>query len=360
LKSAGTPGYPRDMHFGLFVEEARPGYTQAQAFREALDLADTAEAIGLDCVWLGEIHFNPGRSVISAPMVMATAMASRTRRIHVGTAVQVLPLGNPLRIAEEAATLDQLSEGRFQMGVGRSGAARTYDVLGIPYGESQARFKEALAIIREAWKGKPFSYRGEFYKFENAVVAPRPYQDPHPPLRMAANSPETFPQVAELGVALFVGLRDHDTTDLGAHIRRYRQAWREAGHAGEGSVYLRIPIYAGETEEGAREEARESITYFFQRHAELTQAGLGRAGAGPDDRRAARLEHLQRMTYDEICRTRVAFGSAPALIERLRELRETLDIDGVIIEPNAGGLIPAPLAMRSLRIVAERVLPAFK
>lgn len=348
------------MHFGLFVEEARPGDTQAQAFREALELADTAEAIGLDCVWLGEIHFNPSRSVISAPLVMATAMATRTKRVHVGTAVQVLPLGNPLRIAEEAATLDQLSEGRFQMGVGRSGAARTYDVLGIPYGESQARFKEALAIIREAWKGKPFSYQGEYYKFQNAVVTPRPYQDPHPPLRMAANSPETFPQVAELGLGLFVGLRDHDTTDLGAHVQSYRRAWREARHPGESSVYLRIPIYAGETEAAAREEARESITYFFQRHAELTQAGLGRAGAGPDDRRAARLEHLQRMTYDEICRTRVAFGSAPALIDRLTELRETLDIDGVIIEPNAGGLIPAPLATKSLRLVAERVLPAFK
>src|SRR5262249_58334693 len=101
---------------------------EAQAFGEALGLADTAAAIGLDCVWLGEIHFNPARSVISAPMVMATAMATRTKRVHVGTAVQVLPLGNPLRIAEEAATLDQLSEGRFQMGGGRSGAARTYYV----------------------------------------------------------------------------------------------------------------------------------------------------------------------------------------------------------------------------------------
>jgi alkanesulfonate monooxygenase SsuD/methylene tetrahydromethanopterin reductase-like flavin-dependent oxidoreductase (luciferase family) len=348
------------MHFGLFVEEARPGYTQAQAFREALDLADTAEAIGLDCVWLGEIHFNPTRSVISAPLVMATAMATRTRRVHVGTAVQVLPLGNPLRIAEEAATLDQLSEGRFQMGVGRSGAARTYDVLGIPYGESQARFKEALGIIREAWKGKPFSHQGEFYRFQNATVTPRPYQDPHPPLRMAANSPETFPQVAELGLGLFVGLRDHDTADLGGHIRNYREAWRRAGHGGESSVYLRIPIYAGETEARAREEARESITYFFQRHAELTQSRIGRAGAGPAERNSAQLSHLQHMSYDEICRTRVAFGSAPALVERLRELRETLDIDGVIIEPNAGGLIPAPLAMKSLRIVAERVLPAFK
>lgn len=348
------------MHFGLFVEEARPGYTQAQAFREALELADTSEAIGLDCVWLGEIHFNPSRSVISAPLVLATAMATRTCRVHVGTAVQVLPLGNPLRIAEEAATLDQLSEGRFQMGVGRSGAARTYDVLGIPYGESQARFKEALAIIRQAWKGEPFSWEGEFYKFQSAVVTPRPYQDPHPPLRMAANSPETFAQVAELGLGLFVGLRDHDTTDLGGHVRAYREAWRRAGHPGESSVFLRIPIYAGETEAAAREEARESITYFFRRHAELTQSRIGRAGAGPSERSSAQLTHLEHMTYDEICRTRVAFGSPPALVERLRELRETLDIDGVIIEPNAGGLIPGPLAMKSLRLVADRVLPAFK
>jgi alkanesulfonate monooxygenase SsuD/methylene tetrahydromethanopterin reductase-like flavin-dependent oxidoreductase (luciferase family) len=163
-----------------------------------------------------------------------------------------------------------------------------------------------------------------------------------------------------LGVALFVGLRDHDTTDLGEHIRRYRQAWRDAGHAGEGSVYLRIPIYAGETEAGAREEARESITYFFKRHAELTQSRIGRAGAGSSERNSEQLTHLERMTYDEICRTRVAFGSAPALVERIRELRETLDLDGIIIEPNAGGLIPAPLATRSLRIVADRVLPAFK
>ncbi|HEY5725818.1 MAG TPA: LLM class flavin-dependent oxidoreductase, partial [Methylomirabilota bacterium] len=96
------------MHFGLFIEEARPGQTQALAFRDVLELADAAEAYGLDGVWLGEIHFNPGRSVISAQMVMAAAIASRTRRVRVGTAVQVLPLSHPLRIAEEAATVDQL------------------------------------------------------------------------------------------------------------------------------------------------------------------------------------------------------------------------------------------------------------
>lgn len=348
------------MHFGLFIEEARPGQTQALAFRDVLDLADAAETFGLDGVWLGEIHFNPGRSVISAQMVMATAIASRTRRVRVGTAVQVLPLSHPLRIAEEAATVDQLSEGRFDMGIGRSGAARTYDVLGIPYGESQARFRESLEIIREAWKGKPFSYKGDFYQFENAVVTPRPFQDPHPPLRMAANSPETFPQVAKAGLALFVGLRDLDIPELQAQLGSYRDAWRESGQAGSASVYLRLPVYAGETERSALEDARESITHFFKRHAELTQAGLGRAGAGPDDRRSARLERLKRMTYDEICRTRVVFGTAPALVDRLRGLQQDLGLDGIIIEPNAGGLVPAALAMRSLRIVAEQVMPAFK
>lgn len=120
---------------------------------------------GLDGVWLGEIHFNPARSVQSAPIALASFIAASTRRVRVGTAVQVLPLSNPLRIAEEVATVDHLSEGRFDFGIGRSGSPRAYDALGVPYAESQARFLEALEIIREAWKGESFSYQGKFYRF---------------------------------------------------------------------------------------------------------------------------------------------------------------------------------------------------
>src|SRR5882672_12712799 len=108
------------MHFGLFVEEMRRGTNQVSAFADAFGLGDTAEAWGMDCVWLGEIHFNPSRSVISASLLVATSMATRTKRLRIGTAVQVLPLSHPLRIAEEIATLDQISNGRFEFGVGRS------------------------------------------------------------------------------------------------------------------------------------------------------------------------------------------------------------------------------------------------
>src|SRR5437867_13330884 len=229
----------------------RYGRDQVSAFRDAFELADQAEAWGLDCVWLGEIHFTPTRSVISASLQVASSIASRTRRLQVGTAVTVLPLNHPLRIAEEVATLDHISEGRLEFGIGRSGVARSYDIYGIPYGESQARFREALEIIREAWKGEPFSYTGEYYRFQGATVAPRPYQVPHPPIRMAANTEETFPAVGTMGLSVFGGLRAADVSELQAHLALYRRAWREAGHPGDPSVYLRIPVYVSATERGA-------------------------------------------------------------------------------------------------------------
>ena len=342
------------------MEEMRQGNSQADAFQEAFRLAEAAEAWGVDCVWLGELHFIPARSVLSAPLVVASSIATRTKRLRVGTAVQVLPLGNPLRIAEEVATLDHISEGRVEFGIGRSGAVRTYDILGIPYAESQARFREALEIILEAWKGEPFSYRGEHYRVENVTVSPRPYQRPHPPIRMAATTEETFPQVGRMGLPIFVGLRAMDVAELRTCVQAYRDAWNGAGHSGAASVYLRIPIYAGTTETGALEEPRESITYYFQRHAELTLAGMGRAGTGPAERRQAQADRLAKLSYEQILKTKVAFGTAVGLIDRLTELREELGLNGIVAELNPGGLIPMDQVMRSLHILAREVRPAFK
>jgi alkanesulfonate monooxygenase SsuD/methylene tetrahydromethanopterin reductase-like flavin-dependent oxidoreductase (luciferase family) len=348
------------MHFGIFLEERRRGTSEAVAFRETLELADAAEAWGVDGVWLGEIHFNPSRSVQSAPIALASFIAARTRRVRVGTAVQVLPLGNPLRIAEEVATVDHLSEGRFDFGIGRSGSPRAYDALGIPYAESQGRFQEALEIILEAWKGEPFSHAGKFYRFENATVSPRPYQHPHPPMRMAANSVETFPFVGRLGLPLFVGLRDLDIPELRAHLQAYRAAWRDAGHAGQGDVCLRIPVYAGATEKAAVEEPYENITYFFRRHAELTRSGLGRGDTGPGERRRARVEQLDQLSYENILQTRVAFGTAAGLIDRLARVRDELGLTGLVAELNPGGLLPMEAQQRTLRILTHEVIPALK
>jgi alkanesulfonate monooxygenase SsuD/methylene tetrahydromethanopterin reductase-like flavin-dependent oxidoreductase (luciferase family) len=140
------------MNFGMFMEfQPRRGQSDADAFREGLDLVDSAERWGLDAAWLAEFHFSPRRSVLSSPIVLAGAIAGRTRRLRIGMAVYVLPLTHPLRIAEEVATLDHVSGGRLDLGVGRSGFTNFYRGYGVPYRESQARFDEALAIMRKAW-----------------------------------------------------------------------------------------------------------------------------------------------------------------------------------------------------------------
>ena len=230
---------------------------------------------------------------------------------------------------------------------------RTYDVFGIPYGESQARFLEALEIIRQAWKGEPFSYNGQFYRIENATVAPRPYQVPHPPIRMATTSDETFPAAGRLGLQIFVGLRATEIPDLRAQLASYRQAWEQAGHPGGPSAYLRIPVYASTTARGALEEPRESLTSFFVRQTELARAAVGRAGAGPPERMA-------NLSYEDMLAKKVVFGTAAGIIDRLKEPREELRLDGIVAELNPGGLIPPELEARSFEILGREVVPALR
>ncbi len=347
------------MHFGIFMEfGSRPGLAEAESFQEGFRLVDAAEDWGLDGVWLAELHFNPVRSVLSSPMVVASSIATRTRRLRIGMAVHVLPLNNPLRIAEEVATVDQISQGRFEFGVGRSGFARSYDLYGIPYVESRERFREALDIILEAWKGEPFSHDGDFYSFEGAVVSPRPYQQPHPPLRIAATTAETFPRLGREGHPIFVGLRGMDIPELRGCLKEYRKAWREAGHNGDGDVSLRIPVYAADTEEAALEEPQDSINAYFNRMGSLLRDSAGRAGT--DAGRQGRADRLASLSYEEMLKTKVAFGSAESLTGRFAELKEELGLDGVVAELNAGGLIPEEAVTRSLRIITQQVMPSFK
>ena len=327
------------MDFGVFVEQMRHAGSQTEAFREIFALVDAAEAWELDIVWLAEMLINPARSVLSAPLLVASTIVGRTKRLRTGTAVQLLPLNHPLRVAGEVTTLDQLSQGRFDFGIGRSGSPRAYDALGVPYEESQERFFEALEIILTAWKGEPFSHAGRFYRFTDATVTPRPFRPPHPPVRMAATTPETFPRVGGMGLPIFVGLRGMDIPELAGHLRAYRHAWREAGHAGDGDVCLRIAVYAGPTERAATEEPHDTIRHYFRRQAELTRAPIGRAGTGPVERRATQAQRLSDLSYEQILATKVAFGTASGLIDRLTGLREELGLTGIAAELNPGGLL---------------------
>jgi alkanesulfonate monooxygenase SsuD/methylene tetrahydromethanopterin reductase-like flavin-dependent oxidoreductase (luciferase family) len=360
------------MHVGLVMEcDYREGATQEQAFDEAFQMVETAEALGLDGVWLAERHFAARRgpldaqgtgipSIVSAPLTLASAIAARTHRLRVGIAVNVLPLCHPIRIAEEAATVDQISKGRLDFGVGRSGFPRAYEGYGIPYGESRERFQEYLDIILKAWTEDQFSYTGKYHTFQNLSVLPKPYQQPHPPVRVAATTKETFPQVGRMGYPIFIGLRGFDVLEGTHHLHAYRQAWREAGHPGHGDVFLRIPIYVAETPERARSEPEYSTLRSYRRLAETFGRSAGAAGTTTSEERLERAERLSAVGYDDLLRGRLAYGTPEMVAARLQELQKTLGLSGVIMEPNVGGHIPPDLVLRSVRLFGQEVAPRLR
>src|SRR5438128_6373363 len=164
------------MEFGWYHEFHRQveGQSDADAFDQGFQQAEAAERWGLDVFWLAEIHQQARRSVLSAPLNVAGQLAARTKRMKIGTAVHVLPLNHPLRLAEETATIDQTSRGRLILGAGRSGNPRGYAAYGVPYTESRERFYETLDILRKAWTEPTFSYEGKYHSFNEARVVPRP------------------------------------------------------------------------------------------------------------------------------------------------------------------------------------------
>jgi alkanesulfonate monooxygenase SsuD/methylene tetrahydromethanopterin reductase-like flavin-dependent oxidoreductase (luciferase family) len=348
------------MEFGSFMEFPPVSATgDGAAFDQALAEIETAERVGLDVAWLAELHGAPERSVLSAPMMVASAIAARTSRIKIGIAVQVLPLSHPLRLAEEAATIDQISHGRLIYGIGRSGVVRTYEDYGISYAESRERFAETLEILQLAWTQPAFSYDGRYYSFTNVSLTPKPYQKPYPELRMAAATPETFPQIGRLGLPIFVAVRQGPFSQLAEHIKAYREAYGAAGHKGRGKVFLRVPAYLAETRERARAEAEESLMGFFRYQAELGRDSALRAGGEVAVQRLRRVERLEALTYDEALATQVLIDEPNGFAARLREVDDEIGLDGILAELNCGGKIPQHRVLNALKLLCEEVKPRF-
>jgi alkanesulfonate monooxygenase SsuD/methylene tetrahydromethanopterin reductase-like flavin-dependent oxidoreductase (luciferase family) len=360
------------MHVGLVMEcDYREGRTQEEAFAEAMSIAEIAETQGLDGVWLAERHFAMHRrptdpmgagipSIASVPLVLAAAIAARTTRLRIGTGVSVLPLCHPIRTAEEAATVDQISQGRLDFGVGRSGFPRAYSGYGVRYDESRERFQESLDVILKAWTQEGFSHTGKYFAFDNLTVVPRPYQKPHPPIWVAATTHDTFPMVGRMGFSLVTGLRGFDIPEATGHLNAYRAALREAGHAGDGNVYLRIPVYVAATAAQAHAEPEESTMRSYRRLAENFASSVGAAGTTGSEERAERAERLSQLTYDDVLRDRVAYGTPDMVVDRLRHLRDVLGVSGVIMESNVGGRIPLDRVLNSIRLYAQEVAPRLR
>jgi alkanesulfonate monooxygenase SsuD/methylene tetrahydromethanopterin reductase-like flavin-dependent oxidoreductase (luciferase family) len=196
------------MRFGLFgsaqASSNELGKGVGQGFHDYINFNVEAESLGYHSTFLVEHHFT-GWSQVSATLNLLTYLAARTTKLRLGTAVMVLPWHNPILLAEQAATLDLLSGGRLDFGIGKGYRHSEFTGFCIPHDEAEARFEEGLEVILKAWSSEGrFSHYGKFWNFENVVVEPAAFQTPRPAIWMGAGSEPSIRKVATRGFNLLL------------------------------------------------------------------------------------------------------------------------------------------------------------
>jgi alkanesulfonate monooxygenase SsuD/methylene tetrahydromethanopterin reductase-like flavin-dependent oxidoreductase (luciferase family) len=345
------------MDSGLFVEfPYRDGMSEGEAFAECFALVDAAEACGVSSVWLAEYHFSQ-ISVLSAPITIASAIAARTAHIRIGLAVVLLPLGHPIRLAEEIATLDHISQGRVEFGIGRGTFPDTHDGYNSPFAESRERFDEYLEVILKAWTTESFSFAGKYYHCENLSVRPKPLQRPHPPIHVGITSAVSFALVGQMGYPIIINpSRVFTLRELAPYIAQYRQAWHQAGHSGTPQVGLRVPLYVAETAERAYAEPRDSALAAIHGLGDRVARSAARRGTTGDWN--AEAAQLQQMSYDDWLRDKVVYGTPDTVVPRLQQLQQELGFTQVLYEVNYGRQIPYDRQLNNLQMIQKHVIPA--
>lgn len=200
------------MQFGMFgsaqAKRGGPNDDSGAGFREFVERNIEAEALGYHSTFLVEHHFT-GFGQVSATLNLLTWIGARTTTLRLGTAVLVLPWHNPVLLAEQIATLDLLSDGRVDAGIGKGYRLKEFDGFSVSIKDADARFEECLEVMTRAWTSDtPWSHKGTYWQFNEVVVEPPSVQKPHPKLWMGAGSPRSIKQVAALGFNMLLGQFD--------------------------------------------------------------------------------------------------------------------------------------------------------
>jgi alkanesulfonate monooxygenase SsuD/methylene tetrahydromethanopterin reductase-like flavin-dependent oxidoreductase (luciferase family) len=284
-------------------------------------------------------------------------IAQRTRRIRIGTAVTLLPLHHPLSCAEQAATADLLSGGRLEFGVGRGSIPTQFHGFGVSVSENRARFDEALEIIRLAWTRDRFSYRGAFYQIENIEVVPKPLQRPHPPLRVAVHTPESFAHIADQGLPIYSGTTTTPLPQLRECMDLYRARLQAAGHPWRSDqMALMLPVHVGPTGRAAREAMRPGVLQYYK-NLQTIFSQLPESHGDHVARLRAIEENVANLPYERFCRDQGVFGDASEVLDRLTAARDEFGLSQIICWFDQGSRLPRGDVERAMRHFADQVMP---
>ncbi|MBO0710420.1 MAG: LLM class flavin-dependent oxidoreductase [Acetobacteraceae bacterium] len=356
--------------WGIFSLSQIPDQSQrAAAFEADLGLFALAEDLGYHSVWIAE-HLFSTYGVVTSTQVYAAAIAERTHRIRIGTAVVVVPFNHPLRTASDFALVDILSRGRLDFGVGRAYQPHEFVGLGVPMEHSREMFNEGMDVILKAWTEERMSHAGRFWSIPAPVdVLPKPIQRPHPPIYQATVSPESFDQAARRGWNLQLAspftyrtYRERWIDELAAHLGRYETQCVQYGRDPKQSErMILVPFFVGETASEAQEIFARHVEWFYAKVTanQLLGAPPGEAVKGyeltmSEGRRTREMGYL---SFEKLHQHRAAIADDPdTCVDKLRDLKQRLGITEFCLWFNIGGIDPK-LAARSMRLAAERVIP---
>ena len=344
------------MRFGTFsYNQSRPWIPEKQAFEELLEQILLTERLGFDDAWFAE-HHHSDYGMLASPNLIIASLAHRTKRLRMGNLVNVLPLTDPMRLAEECGMLDILTGGRLNVGLGR-GVPRDDLKHGLDRDTAQARFEEGIEIVMRAWTENTFNFAGKAWNYVDISCRPRPLQKPHPPVYYGATSPDSPPMVARRGWNL--ALSRQPLANCARAIKSYREERAKHGNlTGSGDAIMVRDIYVAATDEQAWQEAPPQITRFWQ----LATDNVWRGDfVTPDDlpkfteRFAYFPGGLSLKRLDEWGTSLI--GSPETVIKKAREMIETARPDCLVGMFSFGGLKHEQV-MRSIELFATKVMPA--
>ena len=326
-------------------------------FRQTYQLASIAETAGFDTATIGHHHFMPGNQ--SDPLTFMATVAARTDVLRVGTGIFQLPIHNPVRVAEQVATIDQISAGRVSLGVGMGWWPLEYEVHGSRFRERGARMEEALQILRLVWSTERATFTGRFNQFDDLTVHPRPVQSPHPPIWVAGVAEPAVDRAARLGDVWLWG----PVQSLSAGSRcldQYRSAATAAGRPGD--WILRRFAWLGTDHRQIADEVLPAYVSGLVEH--------WRESAEDEEERAlfARMDAGETVSPQEIAADRLLWGTPDDVITQIQRYRESTGCEHIHAAFGAG--LPAGAADRStlgeydeiatmLRLFGSEVIPAF-
>jgi len=334
------------MRFGLFsLFDFHPRrQDEASLIRESLELFVLGEQLGFSSAWIGEEHFY-AFGICPNPVVFLSALAQRTTTMRLGTAIALTQFQNPLRLAEDYAMLDILSGGRVELGLGRGSFPIHFEGFDVDIEDRTRRHREAIEVVRAAWSNHRIAHRGDYWRFPELAVSPRPVQRPHPPIWQGTVSAESFAHAGRLGDGAFVVPGAPLTGDV---IRERLAIYREAAAAHRREVPPPVFIYQlflNRSRAAGEEEARTCMGAYW----DLVAAAGGDAGIAE-----ARKEQMKDNLHES-----AMIGTPADIIDRLKAARAEFGAEHIAFYLNAGGR-STESARANLEMFAAEVLPAVR